>query len=77
MARNRHQSAQQTHPLTEDLDVRSEFTGVYETILDPPNRLHAEFWQRTAQLHPDINTPTSTSSQTKQPRPRRSNPAPR
>lgn len=40
--------------LTENLDVRSEFTGIYETILDPTNRLHAEFWQRTGQLHPDI-----------------------
>jgi site-specific DNA recombinase len=33
--------------LTKNLDVRSEFTGVYETTLDPTNRLHAEFWQRT------------------------------
>ncbi|MEU8205085.1 hypothetical protein [Streptosporangium sp. NPDC049046] len=41
--------------LTEDLDVRSEFTGVYETILNPTNRLHAELWQRTGQLHPDIH----------------------
>ncbi|WP_165310670.1 hypothetical protein [Microbacterium protaetiae] len=41
--------------LKENLDVTSEFTGIYETILDPTNRLHAEFWQRTGQLHPDIN----------------------
>lgn len=41
--------------LTEHLDMTSEFTGVYETILDPTNRLHAEFWQRTGQLHPDID----------------------
>ncbi len=41
--------------LTENLDVRSEFTGVYETVLNPTNRLHAEFWQRTGQLHPDIH----------------------
>ena len=34
--------------------MTSEFTGIYETILDPTNRLHAEFWQRTGQLHPDI-----------------------
>jgi site-specific DNA recombinase len=41
--------------LKEDLDVTSEFTGIYETILDPANRLHADFWQRTGQLHFDIN----------------------
>ncbi|MGD7708143.1 DUF2637 domain-containing protein [Microlunatus sp. Y2014] len=41
--------------LKENLDVTSEFTGIYETILDPTNRLHAEFWQRTGQLHPGIN----------------------
>lgn len=41
--------------LKENLDVTSEFTGIYETILDPTNRLHAEFWQRTGQLHPDVN----------------------
>jgi len=41
--------------LTEELDVSSEFTEVYETILNPANRLHAEFWQCTGQLHPDIN----------------------
>jgi hypothetical protein len=23
--------------------------------IDPTNRLHAEFWQRTGQLHPDID----------------------
>lgn len=41
--------------LAENLDVTSEFTGVYETILDPTNRLPAEFWQRTSQLDPDID----------------------
>lgn len=35
--------------------MRSEFTGVDETILDPADRLHAEFWRRTGQIHPDIN----------------------
>ena len=29
--------------LTENLDVSSEFTGVYEAILDPTNQLHAGF----------------------------------
>ncbi|MGH3769180.1 MAG: recombinase family protein [Pseudonocardiaceae bacterium] len=38
-----------------DAGERSESTGVYETVLDPTNRLHAEFWQRTGQLHPDID----------------------
>ncbi|NED97693.1 hypothetical protein G1H11_20550 [Phytoactinopolyspora alkaliphila] len=33
--------------LTENLDVRSEFTGVYETVLNPTNRLHAEFCEAT------------------------------
>ncbi len=41
--------------LKENLDATSESTGIYETILDSANRLHAEFWQRTGQLHPDIN----------------------
>jgi hypothetical protein len=41
--------------LKENLDIETEFTGVYETILSPENRLHAEFWQRNAELHPDIN----------------------
>lgn len=35
--------------------MTSEFTGIYETILDPANRLHAEFRQRTGQLRPDIH----------------------
>ncbi|WP_179223177.1 hypothetical protein [Microbacterium sp. Yaish 1] len=35
--------------------MTSEFTGAYETILDPTNRLNAKFWQRTSQLRPDID----------------------
>ncbi len=41
--------------LTEDRRIETEFNGIYETVLDPANRLHAEFWQRTGQLHPDID----------------------
>ena len=26
-----------------------------DRLLDPADRLHAEFWQRTGRLHPDIN----------------------
>ena len=41
--------------LTENREVRHEYTGVYDTILDPTNRLHADYWQRTSQLHPDVD----------------------
>ncbi len=41
--------------LEENLRVTSESTGISETILDSANRLHAQFWQRTGQLHPDID----------------------
>ncbi len=50
--------------LKENLDVTSEFTGIYETILDPTNRLHAEFWRGTGH-----STPTSTWSTRKKPCP--------
>lgn len=41
--------------VTENDEIETEFNGIYETVLDPTNRLHAEFWQRTGQLHPDID----------------------
>ncbi|MCL1907241.1 MAG: hypothetical protein FWG08_04930 [Propionibacteriaceae bacterium] len=40
--------------LTEDHRIETEYTGVVETILDPANRLHADYWQRHQQLHPAI-----------------------
>jgi len=40
--------------LTEDHRIETSYTGVVETILDPANRLHADYWQRHQQLHPAI-----------------------
>lgn len=40
--------------LTEDLVVSSQFTGVLRDHPQSGDRLHAEFWQRTRQSHPDI-----------------------
>jgi hypothetical protein len=40
--------------LHENRQVSHEFTGVYDTILDPTTRLHADYWQRNRQLHPAI-----------------------
>ncbi|MDR0285216.1 MAG: recombinase family protein [Propionibacteriaceae bacterium] len=40
--------------ITEDHRVETQFTGAYDTIMDPEVRLHADYWQRTKQLHPAI-----------------------
>ena len=40
--------------LTEDHHIETEFTGIYDTIMDPEVRLHADYWQRNRQLHPAI-----------------------
>ncbi|MDR1449287.1 MAG: hypothetical protein LBI84_03640 [Propionibacteriaceae bacterium] len=37
---------------TEDHHIAAQYTSIYDTILDPTNRLHADYWQRTKQLHP-------------------------
>jgi hypothetical protein len=41
--------------LTEDDHITTGLNSVYETVLNPTNRLHGDFWQRTGQLHPDID----------------------
>ncbi len=43
-----------TITITEDHRIETEFTGAYDTIMDPEARLHADYWQRTKQLHPAI-----------------------
>ena len=40
--------------ITEDHKIETEFTGVYDTIMDPEVRLHTDYWQRNRQLHPAI-----------------------
>ncbi|MCL2483739.1 MAG: hypothetical protein FWF43_10075 [Propionibacteriaceae bacterium] len=40
--------------LFEDRHIETEYTGAIETILDPANRLHADYWQRHQQLHPAV-----------------------
>jgi len=40
--------------ITEDRQIETEYTGIYETIMDPANRLHADYWQRHQQLHPAV-----------------------
>ncbi|MCL1838352.1 MAG: hypothetical protein FWG47_03430, partial [Propionibacteriaceae bacterium] len=41
--------------LTEDWTIDHTFEEVYDTIMQPENRLRADYWQRTRQLHPSIN----------------------
>ena len=41
--------------LTEDHRIQTELNPVYDTILDPTNRLNADYWQRTKQLSPDLD----------------------
>ncbi|MCL1900318.1 MAG: recombinase family protein [Promicromonosporaceae bacterium] len=41
--------------LTEDWRIEHTFEDVYDTIMQPENRLRADYWQRTQQLHPDID----------------------
>lgn len=49
--------------ITERETVVAEYTGVYETVLDPTTRLHADHWQRTGQLHPDIDLARGETTQ--------------
>jgi len=42
------------HP-TQDHAIETEFTGTYDTIMDPEVRLHAHYWQRTCRLQPAIH----------------------
>jgi hypothetical protein len=41
--------------LTEDWQIEHTFEDVYDTIMQPENRLRADYWQRTRQSHPDID----------------------
>ncbi|MDR2454514.1 MAG: hypothetical protein LBD51_08285 [Bifidobacteriaceae bacterium] len=41
--------------LTEDWQIEHTFEDVYGAIMQPENRLRADYWQRTQQLHPDID----------------------
>ncbi|MDR2347415.1 MAG: hypothetical protein LBD90_02100, partial [Bifidobacteriaceae bacterium] len=41
--------------LTEDWQIEHTFEDVYDTIMQPENRLRADYWQRHGQLHPDID----------------------
>ncbi|MDR1450491.1 MAG: recombinase family protein [Propionibacteriaceae bacterium] len=54
--------------LTEDWTIEHTFEDVYETIMQPENRLRADYWQRTRQLHPSINLDTPLPPDTSQDR---------
>ena len=43
--------------ISEDHRLHTEFTGPYDTILDPEARLQADYWQRNHQLDPTILEP--------------------
>jgi len=45
--------------LTEDRRIDHTFEDVYDTIVQPENRLHVDYWQRTKQLHPSITKETT------------------
>jgi hypothetical protein len=40
--------------LTKDWTIQHTFEDVYDPIRQPEVRLHADYWQRTKQLHPSI-----------------------
>jgi len=43
--------------VTENHQIETEYTGPYETIMDPEVRLQADYWQRNHQLDPAVLEP--------------------
>ncbi len=41
--------------LNQDWTITHTYEDIYDTIMQPENRLRADYWQRTKQLDPTIN----------------------